>query len=118
MAGWPEPVASPRVRPPLHRRWAGRLFLAGLLLISIADQVRPPAEQWSTRGLVAAIHLYQATISKVLPAAGVHCRFTPTCSHYGEGVILKYGAARGVWLAAWRVLRCGPWTPAGTVDPP
>ena len=49
---------------------------------------------------------------------GVRCRFTPTCSHYGAGAIAKYGAWKGSWLAAWRVLRCGPWTPMGTYDPP
>ena len=49
---------------------------------------------------------------------GVRCRFQPTCSHYGEGAIRKYGAWKGSWLALWRIVRCGPWTPAGTVDPP
>ena len=26
--------------------------------------------------------------------------------------------ATGALRGAWRILRCGPWTPAGTVDPP
>ena len=49
---------------------------------------------------------------------GVQCRFTPTCSHYGEACIRQFGAMRGGWLAMKRVLRCGPWTPMGTDDPP
>ncbi|MEM7353924.1 MAG: membrane protein insertion efficiency factor YidD [Acidobacteriota bacterium] len=53
-----------------------------------------------------------------MPAAGVRCRFQPTCSHYAEGSIRKHGAWRGTGLAAWRILRCGPWTEIGTVDPP
>ena len=49
---------------------------------------------------------------------GVECRFTPTCSHYGEAVIQKYGFVRGGWMSLRRVARCGPWTPKGTVDLP
>lgn len=68
--------------------------------------------------MLAGIHLYQATLSPRMPALGVHCRFTPTCSHYGEESIKKHGALIGSAKAAWRVLRCGPWTAPGTVDPP
>ena len=49
--------------------------------------------------------------------AGVRCRFTPTCSHYGADAIRKDGALIGSLRAIWRVARCGPWTPMGTVDP-
>lgn len=49
---------------------------------------------------------------------GVRCRFTPTCSQYGEVVVRQFGATRGGWMALKRVLRCGPWTPMGTYDPP
>jgi hypothetical protein len=62
--------------------------------------------------------MYQATLSPAMPAMGVRCRFLPTCSHYGEESIEKYGALVGTARAAWRVVRCGPWTAAGTVDPP
>jgi putative membrane protein insertion efficiency factor len=79
---------------------------------------RPPSVQWSARALVAAIHLYQATLSPHLAEAGVRCRFRPTCSHYGEGAIRKYGTVVGSLRTLWRIARCGPWTPAGTVDPP
>lgn len=48
---------------------------------------------------------------------GVNCRFTPTCSHYGADAIRHHGALGGGWRAAWRILRCGPWTPKGTNDP-
>lgn len=82
------------------------------------DLASPPERQWTSRGLVAAIELYQAGASPLLARSGVSCRFEPTCSHYALGVLKKYGAAGGSWRAAWRVLRCAPWTPAGTVDPP
>ena len=89
---------------------------AGLLLA--ADLRRPPAAQWSTRAALAGIHLYQATFSRVFAAAGGGCRFTPTCSRYGEVVVREFGAVRGGWMALGRIFRCGPWTPAGTSDPP
>lgn len=82
------------------------------------DLRRPPTAQWSTRAAVAGIHVYQATLSPLYARMGVQCRFSPTCSHYGEEVIRRFGIARGGWLATRRILKCGPWTAMGTVDPP
>ena len=88
-----------------------------LVVLAIAlDLRRPPDGQWSTAAAVGGIHLYQATLSPLYARLGVQCRFTPTCSHYGEEAIRKYGLGRGGILAAKRILRCGPWTPVGTVD--
>lgn len=36
------------------------------------------------------------------------CRFHPTCSHYAIEAIETHGPARGIPLAAWRILRCQP----------
>ena len=82
------------------------------------DLGAPPAEQWTAGLLLKAIGGYQRVVSPWMPRLGVRCRFTPTCSHYGVGVIQKYGAVGGSWRAAWRVVRCGPWARPGTVDPP
>ena len=93
--------------------------IAIVVLIAIAvDLRRPAATQWSTAAAVGGIHLYQATLSPVYARLGVRCRFTPTCSHYGEEVVRRFGVMRGGWMATKRILRCGPWTPMGTVDPP
>ena len=93
------------------------LAVVALVFIAIAlDQRRTPSSQWSTAAAVGGIHLYQATLSPIYAKMGVQCRFTPTCSHYGEEAIRRHGFARGGYLAAKRVLRCGPWTPTGTVD--
>jgi putative membrane protein insertion efficiency factor len=90
-----------------------------ILFIAIAlDLRRPPASQWSTAAAVGGIHLYQATLSPIYAKLGVRCRFTPTCSHYGEAVVKKFGAIRGGWMATKRILRCGPWTAMGTIDQP
>ncbi len=99
-----------------RRLWAGAA-LAGLLVLGL-DLARAPESQASARVLIAAIDLYQATLSKLMPAAGVQCRFEPTCSHYAEGSIRKHGALGGTRRAAWRIARCGPWTEQGTIDPP
>jgi uncharacterized protein len=92
---------------------------AALLLLALGlDLARAPRDQLTARFLLGSIHLYQAVLSPHMGALGVRCRFKPTCSHYGEAAIRKYGAWTGSWKTAWRVLRCGPWTPAGTVDYP
>ncbi len=100
-----------------RRRLLLGLLLAVFVLLSI-DLARPPAAQLSARALLAAIDLYQATLSGRVDGLGVRCRFEPTCSHYGEAVIRRHGALVGGAKAAWRILRCGPWTPGGTKDPP
>lgn len=91
--------------------------MVAVLLLGL-DLSRPPAAQASAWVLIAGIDVYQATLSKLMPVAGVKCRFQPTCSHYAEGSIRKHGALRGTARAGWRLLRCGPWTELGTVDPP
>jgi uncharacterized protein len=103
-----------------RRRRRRRLLAVALALglVFALDLARPPARQLSARGLIAAIHLYQATLSPRLGAAGVRCRFKPSCSHFAEGAIRKDGALVGSARTAWRILRCGPWSPAGTYDPP
>lgn len=97
-----------------------RVVIASVVvaLAAIGDARIAPADRPSTRLALAGIHVYQATLSRVYARIGVQCRFTPTCSHYAEVTVREWGAWRGGWLAARRVLRCGPWTPAGTVDPP
>jgi putative membrane protein insertion efficiency factor len=94
----------------------GAIAITVLLAIAL-DLRRAPAEQWTTAAAVGSIHLYQATLSPVYAKLGVQCKFTVTCSHYGEEAIKKYGLLKGGYLASKRVLRCGPWTAKGSVDP-
>ena len=63
--------------------------------------------------LIGLIRLYRLTLSAWL---GGQCKFYPSCSRYGEEAIRAHGAVRGVVLAGWRVVRCGPFTDGG-LDP-
>jgi uncharacterized protein len=65
------------------------------------------------RGLILLIRGYQVGISPFLPPS---CRYQPTCSQYAAEAIARFGAARGGWLAARRLLRCHPWGGSGA-DP-
>ncbi len=63
--------------------------------------------------LIFFIRGYRLLISPLLPPS---CRFTPTCSEYAIQAIEKYGALRGVYLGARRLLRCHPFH-SGGYDP-
>ena len=41
------------------------------------------------------------------------CPYYPTCSTYGLEAVEKYGAIKGGALAAWRILRCNPFSKGG-----
>jgi uncharacterized protein len=58
----------------------------------------------------APIFVYQRVISPGLPR---RCRYEPTCSRYAAQAIGEYGILKGLVLAAWRLLRCNPWSPGG-----
>jgi putative membrane protein insertion efficiency factor len=100
----------------MRRRLLATVALVAVLFVADMQQAAP--DQFATRAAIGLIHVYQATLSRWYATLGVQCRFTPTCSHYGEACLRQFGAVRGGWLAMKRVVRCGPWTPMGTLDPP
>jgi len=53
---------------------------------------------------------YQRLLSPLLPA---RCKYHPSCSQYALEALGEYGLARGLVLAAWRLLRCNPWSHGG-----
>lgn len=63
-----------------------------------------------TYPMIWLIRFYQIALS---PVFGQHCRYTPTCSTYAIEAIEKYGAFKGAWLAAKRLVSCNPWHEGG-----
>jgi uncharacterized protein len=63
-----------------------------------------------TRIVQAPILVYQRVISPALPR---RCRYEPTCSAYAVQALRQFGILRGLVLAAWRVLRCNPFSHGG-----
>lgn len=117
----PPAAAAAPPNPAAPRRRSRRPLLVSLALAAVllaADLARPPQDQLTARAALAALAVYQATLSPLFGTIGVQCRFRPTCSHYAVGAVREDGALVGSLRAAGRVMRCGPWTPAGTVDPP
>ena len=51
-----------------------------------------------------------ASMTSVTPRV---CKYEPTCSHYAEQAVRAHGPLRGLAMAAWRVLRCNPWSKGG-----
>jgi putative membrane protein insertion efficiency factor len=67
------------------------------------------------RVAILPIRIYQRLISPLVPANT--CKYHPSCSEYAALAIGKHGVVRGLGLAAWRLLRCNPWSHGG-VDYP
>ena len=55
------------------------------------------------RVLLWGIQFYRSAVSP----------YKPTCSQYAQTAIERYGAVKGARLAAWRVLRCNPFSKGG-----
>ena len=60
--------------------------------------------------VLAPVRLYQRAISPALPQ---RCKYHPSCSQYAVTAIRQFGILRGLVLAAWRLLRCNPWSHGG-----
>ena len=72
-----------------------------------------PSPGLTARLAIALVRFYQRFLSCLKPPT---CRFYPTCSEYGLQAIAHRGLIRGGLLAAWRLLRCNPFS-AGGYDP-
>jgi len=79
---------------------SGSAFAAGRRMI-----VRAP--RFAGRALV---RIYRYTLS---PLIGYDCRHLPTCSHYSEEAIDRFGLWAGGWMTLARLCRCHPWGTAG-----
>jgi uncharacterized protein len=60
--------------------------------------------------VLAPIVAYQRFVSPALPR---RCKYYPTCSAYAVEAIRTLGPIRGTILAAWRLVRCNPFSHGG-----
>lgn len=60
--------------------------------------------------LISLIRSYQQEISVHRPPC---CKYIPTCSQYAIEAIEHYGIIIGSLKAAWRILRCNPFSKGG-----
>ena len=58
--------------------------------------------------LTAPLRIYQFFSSAFAP----RCKYYPSCSQYAITAIRRYGF-KGVVMAAWRLMRCNPWSDGG-----
>ena len=58
---------------------------------------------------VLLIKGYQKLVS---PLLGPRCKYHPSCSQYAIDAISEY-PIKGFALAAWRLVRCNPWSHGG-----
>ena len=56
------------------------------------------------------LHAYRAVIS---PNLAPRCKYYPSCSTYGVQAVRELGVLKGTIVAAWRVLRCNPFSHGG-----
>jgi putative membrane protein insertion efficiency factor len=72
-----------------------------------------------TRVLLYLLVLYRRWLSPAIHALKPGgCRYVPTCSEYASIAIATHGPWRGMSLAAWRLLRCNPFTRGGLDNVP
>lgn len=97
---------------------AGYPYYFGVQLTGEGSRVpRVMQELWLTprNAAIAFMHGYRRLIS---PLYGEVCRYHPSCSRYALEVFQRQGFVPGALLAAWRVLRCNPFSAGGIDDPP
>ena len=63
--------------------------------------------------LIGFVKAWRKLIS---PLYGPVCKYYPTCSEYALEALKIHGAIKGSAMAAWRIMRCNPWS-SGGVDP-
>ncbi|MBP6925998.1 MAG: membrane protein insertion efficiency factor YidD [Candidatus Pacebacteria bacterium] len=62
------------------------------------------------------LHTYRIFIAPFLNRFS-SCRYEPSCSHYMEQAVDKYGFWRGFWQGCARILSCHPFSKRKIYDP-
>jgi hypothetical protein len=69
-----------------------------------------PTQSLGQQAVVFGLLFYKSALSPMLPSC---CKFYPTCSIYAKEAVERHGVARGLLLAARRLLRCRPFARGG-----
>ena len=77
-----------------------------MTIVFVLDAARR-APRIMGRGLIG---LYRYTLAALV---GNECRHLPTCSHYADEAIDRFGLWGGGWMTLARLLRCHPWGTSG-----
>ena len=63
---------------------------------------------------ILVVRAYRMLVSPLVPRTiGGRCKYHPSCSQYALDALREFGVLRGTTLAAWRLLRCNPWSHGG-----
>jgi uncharacterized protein len=73
-------------------------------------RIRVGLARWLRELFLLPLHAYRAVISPNTPP---RCKYYPTCSTYGVQAVRELGVVKGSIVAAWRVLRCNPFSLGG-----
>ena len=60
---------------------------------------------------IGLVYAYRYTFGVLVPRGT--CKYHPSCSQYAIDALQEFGLFKGSALAAWRVLRCNPWSRGG-----
>lgn len=71
---------------------------------------KAPPKTHGLHPLEVPILFFQKVLS---PQDGPVCRFSPTCSLYGQQALRRFGAIKGILLTVDRLVRDNPYNPAG-----
>jgi uncharacterized protein len=69
-----------------------------------------------TAVVVLLVRGYRTLLSPFVGATALgnpRCKYHPSCSAYALEACREFGFVRGTVLAAWRLLRCNPWSHGG-----
>jgi uncharacterized protein len=63
---------------------------------------------------ILLVRAYRTLVNPLVPrTVGGRCKYHPSCSQYALDALHEFGFVRGTALAAWRLLRCNPWSHGG-----
>ena len=60
---------------------------------------------------IALVQVWRGTLGRLTPPNT--CKYYPSCSQYALDALHKHGLVKGSAKAAWRILRCNPWSHGG-----